>query len=774
MLLGALPGHRGACGNSLGASLIRLKDLRDLQAWMIVLKKLGKYELLEEVGRGAMGQVYKAYDPALRRLRAVKTIKASFVGEAELLERFYQEARSAARLDHPNIVIVHELEEKGDPPYIAMEFIEGESLEKLIQRRPVLSLSYKAGLVLQVCKALDYAHRQGIVHRDIKPANVMLTKGDVVKVVDFGIARVVETSVTQSSMMIGTMGYMSPQQLNLERADQRSDIWALGVTFYELVCYARPFQGADQYELKANIVDPAVFPPPLNGFVQGCPFELAAVVAKMLQKDVSRRFQTMEEVLFEMERLCRTLDEASVPGLIEGAEAFVQAGDLANARKLVRKVLEVDSRNEKAHKLWTYINSDERRSQIQPELQSRVTKGRKLLKEGRHREAKVEARAALALDSNYAPALELLAKSELAGKIVDSKAVIEQRLNEGALTEAGRRFQDLSALDPDDPQVVALGKQIQDAITRRSGLRRRVAEILKRDDTLRIEGQVDDRIEFLANAQKEFSDDSEIARRLEEVRRDRQQMYRNGAGPKLDSGEKISSQIDWAAPLPTRSPGFRSTRWVIALMIMAILSGLGYLIFHAVSSSDAARLARAQELEDQKRWPEALLRYEELASRPGTVSGDAQLRANKLRTRLDDENSLFKKAQDEEGREAWAKATQLYKQAAALGGDREQEALDKAENLSGKLEATRHLPEAPKPTPPELAPVPPKPKTTVQPGKCELALDEVQITLETANKSYHDGNYAEAARKYREVLNCDRTNIQAQDGLQRIQAALSN
>jgi eukaryotic-like serine/threonine-protein kinase len=168
-----------------------------------------------------MGEVYKARDSVINRLVALKTITNTLAHNKDLLERFYQEARAAGTLQHPNIVTIFELNKEGETPYIAMEFLEGESLERIISRKPTLSISEKLGYVVPVCRALDYAHKRGIVHRDVKPANIMATSDGTVKVVDFGIARLVDAGLTQTNMLIGTIAYMSPQQIQGERADER-------------------------------------------------------------------------------------------------------------------------------------------------------------------------------------------------------------------------------------------------------------------------------------------------------------------------------------------------------------------------------------------------------------------------------------------------------------------------------------------------------------------------------------------------------------------------
>lgn len=184
-------------------------------------RQIGRYEILEEIGRGAMGVVFKGRDPLIGRAVAVKTITSGVAESADLLERFYREARAAGGLQHPNIVTIYEMAESEGAPFIAMEYLQGESLEKLIARKPALPLATRIGYVVQACRALDYAHRRGVIHRDIKPANIVITTDGMVKVVDFGIARIADASKTQTGMLLGTLAYMSPEQLRGQHADAR-------------------------------------------------------------------------------------------------------------------------------------------------------------------------------------------------------------------------------------------------------------------------------------------------------------------------------------------------------------------------------------------------------------------------------------------------------------------------------------------------------------------------------------------------------------------------
>ena len=489
-----------------------------------MLKKLGKYELIEEVGRGAMGEVYKAQDPFIGRLVALKTITGALVGRPDLLERFYQEARSAGALQHPNIVTVYELGKESETPFIAMEFLEGESLETVIERRPILTLTQKVSYIIPVCRALDFAHKRGVVHRDIKPGNVMITKDGGVKVVDFGIARLMDSSHTQTNTIIGTLGYMSPQQIRGERADERSDIWATGVMLYELLAYQRPFDGANQTSLMLNIASDDIQPNEIKRFVPDCPPPLESLLAKMLHKDIAQRYQTMEEVLFDFEPIWRRLQEASVAEMIAGSEELIRNKNFTRARDVLRRALQIDSRNSRAKTLLEEVNAELRQTIVRSQVNAAIEKARQLLGEGRHNEARAEAEAALKLDAESAPAKELIAEAERAAersrKIDESLRATKQKLAEGALEDAAQRAREILDWDAENPLARALQRQIDEQITLREA-RKRLADTLQRARKLWADQKVDECLTLLAAAQKEFPADAEITRLMDVARQER-------------------------------------------------------------------------------------------------------------------------------------------------------------------------------------------------------------------------------------------------------------
>jgi serine/threonine protein kinase len=284
--------------------------------------QLGRYVIQSELGRGAMGVVYKATDSVLERPVAVKTVNITLEREyADKYEkRFYQEAKAAGSLNHPNIVTIHDVGKAGEVVYMAMEYIEGVELRTLIGEGRRLRLSQALSIAAQVAEGLAFAHERGVVHRDVKPANIMVVANGPVKITDFGIARMRGSGdLTQTGMLLGSPKYMSPEQVIGKRADHRSDIFSLGVILYEMLCGAAPFNGENVTALMYQIVN--FVPPPPSSLNEGVPEMLDYIVAKMLAKPLEERYQDAAEAardLRECERqeagpLAATQPPRSVP-----------------------------------------------------------------------------------------------------------------------------------------------------------------------------------------------------------------------------------------------------------------------------------------------------------------------------------------------------------------------------------------------------------------------------------------------------------------------------
>ncbi|MGB6430687.1 MAG: protein kinase [Candidatus Acidiferrales bacterium] len=265
---------------------------------MSSLTKAGRYELLEELGRGAMGIVYRAKDPVIGRDVAVKTIKLVEAGTGltreELSTRFQTEARAAGLLTHPNIVVIYDAGEEDGQYYIIMELVEGSSLQSLLDQGQSFPLPRVLRLMEQACSALEFAHQRWVVHRDIKPANLMLTQDDQLKITDFGTAKILQMGATQTATVIGTPSYMSPEQIKGHPVDGRSDIFALGVILYELVTGQKPFPGDNVTTVIYRIVNEEPIPPrQLDASIHP---GLAAVIMRALAKDPAERFQSCREM----------------------------------------------------------------------------------------------------------------------------------------------------------------------------------------------------------------------------------------------------------------------------------------------------------------------------------------------------------------------------------------------------------------------------------------------------------------------------------------------
>ncbi|MGB7543090.1 MAG: serine/threonine-protein kinase [Burkholderiales bacterium] len=259
---------------------------------------LGRYRVEKELGKGAMGVVYLGKDPKIGRVVAIKTMALSQEFEAdelvEVKERFFREAETAGRLSHPNIVTIYDAGEEHDLCYIAMEFLKGQDLVPFVKQGNTLPLDKVVSIVTRVADALGYAHKQNVVHRDIKPANIMYEpENDVVKVTDFGIARITDSSRTKTGMVLGTPSYMSPEQLAGKKIDGRSDLFSLAVTLYQLTCGKLPFEGDSMAQLMYRIANEHA--PDILQFNMSLPPAFVAFLDKAIIKDAELRYQTGEE-----------------------------------------------------------------------------------------------------------------------------------------------------------------------------------------------------------------------------------------------------------------------------------------------------------------------------------------------------------------------------------------------------------------------------------------------------------------------------------------------
>ena len=310
------------------------------------LKKLGKYTIQSVLGQGAMGVVYKGFDPNIERTVAIKTIRKEALNKEErqtLLARFKQEAQAAGRLTHPNIVTVYDYDEDGDNAFIAMEYVPGRELQDFLDNQERFSLNTVINIVTQLLNALIYSHAQGVIHRDIKPANILVLTTGQIKVMDFGIAKIESSTLTQFGDVFGTPSYMSPEQCAGKAADKRSDLYSAGVILYRLITGEKLFHGDSMTSIIHQVM--TTEPPLVSKFNSQAPPLLDQVVRKALAKKPAQRFQTADE--FKAALTAGTLTgellaaELSGKNVTELREMCATAGITGTSKKNKKQLLEV-------------------------------------------------------------------------------------------------------------------------------------------------------------------------------------------------------------------------------------------------------------------------------------------------------------------------------------------------------------------------------------------------------------------------------------------------
>ena len=287
------------------------------------MERIGRYRIVERLGQGGMGVVYKAFDPQIERTVAIKVISSQRFDDPELRERFFREARAAGGLTHPNIVVIYDLGEEAGQPYLAMEFVDGTTMDALMYGAEPFPISRRIALLLDVCEGLAYAHNRGIIHRDVKPGNIMVTRAGSAKILDFGLARLISSDLTRSNLMLGTMNYMAPEQIRGQSIDHRVDIFAVGVVMYELFTRQRPFEGESLASAIYKVLEED--PPLVHECNPSVPQELGSIVARALAKDRDQRYARMEDLARDLlavqAELGDQLAEAPSPGYVSDPAA---------------------------------------------------------------------------------------------------------------------------------------------------------------------------------------------------------------------------------------------------------------------------------------------------------------------------------------------------------------------------------------------------------------------------------------------------------------------
>ena len=429
------------------------------------ITRIGKYEIIDVLGRGGMGVVYRGIDKQIGREVAIKTLTQGFMGDANMLARFYEEGRRTGRLKHPNIVTVYDLGDDNGTPYIVMECVEGEPLDKLLRSGSQIPLADRLGILEEVCSALGYAHRNNVIHRDVKPANIFVQPDGSAKLLDFGIARLEkreqDMSLTRTGHLIGTVPYMAPERLKNEPVDGRSDIFAAGVVLFQVVAGQLPFTGADNVLMQKILTEPH---PRLSSIRQDLPPSLEPIIDRALAKLPDDRYPTAEEMAADLSTVIAELRQEQILELLPEARRLMEAQEFTRARSVLLQVVKIDSKHAEAKTMLAEIQRHMTQRQREERIQQICQQAEDAISHNRYDQSLSVLESGLELDASNP---ELVKLREKARREKDKQDKINELLQQA---ETARRKGDFKAaiaaaqkalkVDKTNPRLIALSNTL--------------------------------------------------------------------------------------------------------------------------------------------------------------------------------------------------------------------------------------------------------------------------------------------------------------------------
>jgi serine/threonine protein kinase len=495
-----------------------------------------------------LGVVYRARDSRLGRIVAIKQLTAGFSGTPDMLRRFYEEAKKQASLHHNNIVIVFDAGDQDGEPYIVMEHVEGEALDRTIKEQKRIELELALSIVEQVCLALAYAHRKGVIHRDVKPANVIVQRDGKAKLFDFGIARDetrLDKTRTSTGIMVGTPPYMAPERFRGAAIDGRSDIFSVGVLLYELVTGRRPFDAVEVPAVIDQILNS--HPPAPSALVSDCPRSLDTIVARALAKSPLERYGSADDMAMDLHEVAKDLTRAHIAELMERAEKLFGERELIAAQSVLRQLLALDSQHIGGKRLLSLI--EQHLTQ-----QERERRAKDLTRMVHQASAEREWQRALALcDEALAltPAsdtLVALRKSVIEGKQTQEK--VAQLLFEsanarkiGELDRAKSRASSAYQLDPNNSQVLALCRELEQEIEEKQ-LREELRTVLASFQECLAAREFEDAALLFDRAKTLSPDNSEVLRAKDDLATALAEERRKGLVRRLEDKAALTTTLD--------------------------------------------------------------------------------------------------------------------------------------------------------------------------------------------------------------------------------------
>jgi len=374
-------------------------------------RKIGRYEIIDVIGQGSMGVVYKCLDSVLNRYVALKTMNIENSSDANIKERFYREGKTLGELQNKNIVSVYELNEFSNLCYIVMELLEGQSLDKLISLKDKLSKVAKLEILRQICNGVSFAHSKGVIHRDLKPANIFLREDGVIKILDFGVAKLASSNMTHSGVVLGTISYMAPEQLMGEEIDERADIFSIGTIMYELFSHNKPFDGESITEIMGKLINTK------PGEIKGLDKGINMIISRALEKNRDKRYGSVKEIrqhieqILELEKKKHTKSKTMIDKTITS-----RIKDVKQQLKKIEKIKE--------------------------EIKERLAKAKVYMKHGSFDNAIDECKVILKLDNVHRDAENILEQATKMKKIKAEEEIHKQRWIKEKLIEAQQKLEE--------------------------------------------------------------------------------------------------------------------------------------------------------------------------------------------------------------------------------------------------------------------------------------------------------------------------------------------
>jgi serine/threonine-protein kinase len=491
------------------------------------MESIGKYRIIGALGEGGFGHVYKAEDPAIGNIVAIKVLNVQ--NDENMIRRFRAEAVTSVRLRHKNIVTIFDFEEQNGIPYLVMEYLDGENLQRLVENRNAVPTINKLSIMSEVAEGLQYAHEHGVIHRDIKPANIMRLSDGSVKIMDFGIARLIQrdTRLTAVGYMVGTPDYMAPEQFMGDTIDLQVDVWAYGVVLYEFLTGSNPFAANTPGVIMYKVTHED--PPPVCDKDPELPRSLDPVLRRLLAKKKADRYPNMDDLRVDLGMVIQELGEAEVASMEKDAESLIRAGRYDEALAAAGRILRFDHRNAKARK-W---RSELRYFQKELRIKTLIGEADEKTAALDFPSAESRLREALQIDpENSAARIRLVQLQEVREKktraqrlLAEARVEWESQNFSGAMEHASEAAQN----DPASSEASEFLNRIRQALeqqkaeTRReSGLNRARGQLLVQDYA--------GAVRTLQELERQYPGDSEIRARIEEAQRLQETVLANRQG----------------------------------------------------------------------------------------------------------------------------------------------------------------------------------------------------------------------------------------------------